>query len=87
MNVTKLIAEYDQIPENLCGGNLHIILDDGNIEDHHILSCYTYCKDKKDYLGMLICSLLMDIDESEREKAINTTSIDYEEQIMAYYYF
>lgn len=87
MNVTKLIAEYGQIPENICGGNLHIILDDENVDDTSVIFCYNECKKEKDYLGMLICSLLMGIDELDRINAINTTSIDYEEQIMMYYYF
>ena len=57
------------------------------MDDNSVIFCYNECKKEKDYLGMLICSLLMGIDESDRETAINTTSIDYDEQIMDYYYF
>ena len=57
------------------------------MDDNSVIFCYNECKKEKDYLGMLICSLLMGIDESDRETAINTTSIDYVEQIMDYYYF
>ena len=87
LNIKELVAEYDEIPENICGGNLHIILDDFNVEDSSIIACYEFSKENKDYLGMLICSKLMGIDESERVEAITTKDFDYEPEIMDYYYF
>lgn len=87
LNIKELVAEYNEIPENICGGNLHIALDDGNLDDDSIVFCYNQCKKHKDYLGMLICSRLMGIDESERVEAIITKDFDYEPEIMDYYYF
>lgn len=31
LNMKELVSEYDEIPENICGGNLHNILDDFNV--------------------------------------------------------
>ena len=47
MNVTKLIAEYDQIPENTCGGNLHVILDDGNVDDNSVIFLLQRMQERK----------------------------------------
>lgn len=87
LNIKDLVSEYDSIPENICGGNLHIMLDDFNVDDSSTMSCYEWAKENKDYLGMLICSKLMSIDESERIEAITTRDFDYEPVIMNYYYF
>lgn len=87
MNIKELVCEYESIPDNICGGSLHIVLDDGNLDDNSIISCYNHAKENKDYLGMLICSKLMGVDEGDRLDSITTKGVDYDADIMSYYYF
>lgn len=35
--------------EECCGGLLHIVLDDGNLEDHHILWCSNECDKRENW--------------------------------------
>lgn len=77
----KLISEYYEIKENVCGGNLHIMLDDGNLNDRDIIWCYDHCEGKKDYLGMLICSLMIQVDETDRQEIIDTSNFEYSTNI------
>lgn len=80
-NLKILIHEYCEVPENVCGGNLHIVIDDQNLDDGSIVFCYKQCKEAKDYMGMLICSLLIQIDTNRRYKAFDWQGFEYENQI------
>lgn len=50
------------------GGNLHIVLDDGNIENHNIQSCIDDAIKEKDKLSIEIEHLLLEMTETEREE-------------------
>ena len=39
---------YNDLGE-CCGGLLHIVLDDGNLEDHHILWCKAECDKRENW--------------------------------------
>lgn len=39
---------YEDLGE-CCGGLLHIVLDDGNLEDHHILWCRAQCDKRENW--------------------------------------
>lgn len=39
---------YEDLGE-CCGGLLHIVLDDGNLEDHHILWCREQCEKRENF--------------------------------------
>jgi hypothetical protein len=39
---------YEDLGEG-CGGLLHIVLDDGNLEDHHILWCRAECDNRENW--------------------------------------
>lgn len=79
--IKGLIVNYLSIEENNFGGNLHSILEDGNVSDSSLLCCFQECEISNDYLGMLICSKLYNIDECEREEAINTQDCGIEPNI------
>lgn len=61
-----LIRYYYEDLQNACGGNLHIVIDDGNTEFHHIEWCRKICADNGDSLGHLICDILFCFTEEER---------------------
>lgn len=48
------------------GGPLHIVLDDYNLEDGHIMSCREDCVAIKDPFGMLLCDALLKLPEDKR---------------------
>lgn len=62
-----LIDYYYDVMGFSTGGPLHIVLDDYNLEDGHILSCKKHCIEIKDAFGMLICEALLKLPEDKRE--------------------
>jgi hypothetical protein len=78
MNILKLIQlakEYYAIEGNGVGGNLHIILDDGNIENNHIEYCLELSRQKNDLKGIELCELLLKISKTQRNKLIHNYSL------------
>lgn len=56
--VRPLIDAYYALPGNLAGGELHVVLDDGNYERHHIRWCISNAqKVETRWLGHLLCLL------------------------------
>lgn len=65
--VLKLATEaFYQIDGNQCGGALHLVLDDGNIEDEHIAFCLTQAVERGDKLGAAIAREMMKLTWDER---------------------
>lgn len=54
-----------------CGGNLHILLDDDNIDTNDILFCLNECithpENEESDLGILICKEYLKLSDNERE--------------------
>lgn len=50
------------------GGSLHIVLDDGNYEDHHIKVCIEEAKKNNDYWGEVIGTMMLGLSEGEKEQ-------------------
>lgn len=54
----------------IAGGMLHILLDDDNIDDHHILYCLEQCikhpEKEESQIGKLICEEYLKLSFSER---------------------
>ena len=62
------IKDYYYDLDNGAGGNLHIILDDGNIDKEDIKFCREQCEEKKDEFGLFLCELLDCFSTGELEK-------------------
>lgn len=45
--VLKLVNYLYEDLEECCGGLLHIVLDDGNLDDEDIQWCLNYCNEKE----------------------------------------
>lgn len=67
-----LVAYYKSIKGNYCGGNLHTILEDGNILDADILFCRRACVKSNDTLGLLLCDILLTWEIDTRDKVLKT---------------
>ena len=63
--VKKLIWYYYNDLDNPSGGNLHIVLDDGNIEHANIMWCRDKCEEDRDTFGIFLCDFLMQFTETE----------------------
>ena len=64
----KQINQFLSLEGNEVGGNLHIVLDDGNLEDNDIAFCLVRCAINNDFLGYTICANLLHISYEEREE-------------------
>ena len=52
--------------ENLTGGSLHIVLDDGNTEDDHVKWCEEHAIKEGDPAGAFLARALLLLPEDER---------------------
>lgn len=66
--VMSLVKAYYAKPGNSVGGNLHIVLDDGNIKDDHIRFCLEQCHREKDRDGEDLALLLLKMSKTQRKK-------------------
>lgn len=64
-----LLHQY--MDRELGGGNLHIVLEDGNLEDHHIEWCIQNALDEMDGDAAIIGNWLLKLTEEEREDVYN----------------
>jgi hypothetical protein len=62
----ELIEIYYAVDGNGVGGNLHVVLDDGNLDDESIKWCIGECLAGSDHLGAEIAKRLMGFDEEAR---------------------
>ncbi len=69
--IKELIKYYYELPDNGAGGNLHIVLDDGNVDYRSIYFCQEECEKSKDTFGYFLCELLSYFLECELEKMYN----------------
>lgn len=65
--ILKQIKQFLSLEGNEVGGNLHIVLDDGNLENEIIAWCMQRCINEQDFLGFSICDNLLRITYKERE--------------------
>ncbi len=70
--IIELCKVYYQKPGNGVGGNLHIVLDDGNLKDSHIEFCLKQCREKNDLDGALLCGLFLQLSMTQRKKIYNS---------------
>lgn len=66
--VLPLIKEFAKKEGNEVGGNLHITLDDGNVDDGHIQYCLERSCKAGDTLGVRVAETLMKMSKTQRIK-------------------
>lgn len=69
------IAEYYKKEGNGCGGNCHLVLDDGNLDDSDIQFCKGYCAHANDDDGLAIMREMLSMSPEERQKVYDTASV------------
>lgn len=73
--LANLIAEYYKKEGNGCGGNCHLVLDDGNLEDSDIQFCIGYCAKADDTDGLAIMREMLSLNPEERQKVYDMASV------------
>jgi hypothetical protein len=70
--VLPLVIAYCSKEENSVGGSLHIVLDDGNVEDGHVEYCIEYAKEVGDVDGVKLGKILLKMSKTQRLKLVET---------------
>lgn len=70
MTLDDMIARYYAKDGNGVGGNLHVILDDGNVNNEHIDFCRKQCARNGDVDGLAILDVIAAMPEEDRRAAI-----------------
>jgi hypothetical protein len=83
MNKQQLVGAaklYYRLPGNGAGGNLHLVLDDGNCDDDSMWVCIKGCVQESDKAGLYIAAvMLFAMTEDEREEFYcDVAGINYE---------
>ena len=66
--VLALTQRYYTLPGNGVGGNLHIVLDDGNIDNRSVAFCIDQAVNKGDVDGEQLGKLLLLMSQTQRRK-------------------
>ena len=66
--VMPMICEYRDTEGNGVGGSLHIVLDDGNVEDHFVSRCVEEAEKKGDVAGANLGRTLLKMSKTQRRK-------------------
>lgn len=64
------IDYFYTLESNLCGGNLHIVLDDYNTSDCDIKFCIKQCVTEEDFVGLQLCYALLGRSILERTRVV-----------------
>ena len=66
--VEPLVRDFARTPGNEVGGHLHIVLDDGNVEDHFVRSCIEDAESAGDVQAAELGRLLLRMSKTQRLK-------------------
>lgn len=65
-DVMPLVRAYFAKPGNGAGGNLHVALDDGNLDNGSLQFCLSECEREHDYDGATIMRLMLQMTRTQR---------------------
>ena len=67
-DVTAIAKAYYAHPSNSVGGNLHIVLEEWNIETKHVEHCKQQAIESGDAAGVELADLLLQMSKTQRRK-------------------
>lgn len=68
LEVLQLVRTYYAKPGNGAGGCLHLVLDDGNIQDNHVEFCRDYARQENDDDGVILATSLLKMSLDQRKE-------------------
>lgn len=77
-----MMRKYAALPGNSVGGSLHIVLDDGNVDDDSVRHCIEWARERADLAGVELGEMLLRMSRTQRKKlsilfyALNTQLAD-----------
>lgn len=66
--IIPMILKYAALPGNSCGGSLHIVLDDGNVNDGSVSYCIKLARERSDIVGVELGKVLLRMSRTQRKK-------------------
>ena len=66
--VAELFARYYEQPGNAVWGSLHIVLDDGNVDDSNVVFCIGEAEQRGDDEGKRLAEILLRMSKTQRRK-------------------
>ncbi len=66
--VLPLVREFLAMPGNGIGGQLHIVLDEGNVNDEHVDMCIAQARDTSDHCAQALGWVLRRMSKTQRRK-------------------
>ena len=66
--VLPLITRFAKLPANSVGGCLHIVLDEGNVDESSVKSCLDYAIERNDSLAVEVAEILLRMSKTQRLK-------------------
>ncbi len=66
--VMDQFVEYLRKPGNGVGGSLHIVLEDGNVQNHNVQHCLEYAQQHNDEDGAKLAEILLQMSKTQRLK-------------------
>ena len=66
--VQPLVDTYYRLLGNGCGGSLHIVLEDNNVQDSSVQFCIEWAKKDDDIYGVLLGEVLLRMSKTQRLK-------------------
>ena len=73
--VLPLVRAYYSMPGNGAGGSLHVVLDDGNIDDYFVRSCLLSAQESGDAAGAGLAALLLKMSKTQRSRLIDALDL------------
>ena len=67
--VLPIVRDYFAMPGNEVGGELHVVLEDGNTEDHFIVSTI---EDSEDRITRDVARLVLSLTRSQRRRLVRS---------------
>mgnify|MGYP003416924335 FL=1 len=68
-DILGVVKLYFALPGNEAGGNLHLVLSDGNCDDSALWTCVRSCVENEDAMGLWIAvDMLFTMTEEQRRK-------------------
>jgi hypothetical protein len=69
--VHPLVVAYYAKPGNSVGGNLHLVLENKNVSNGHVIHCLTTAIDNDDQDGEILARKLLGMSKTQRLKLAN----------------
>lgn len=66
--VTPAVHAYRDSKGNTLGGSLHIVLDDGNVDDFSVKFCIAHARGRDDIEGVALGEVLLRMSRTQRKK-------------------